>query len=249
MRIATWNCYRGGCLERAAELSRFTPDITVLQECARPVVDKRSEGRVVWFGDNPAHGVGVVARGAFRVAVGPVDASFDHSAFPVVVSGPTSFNLLAIWALPRPNYVRAMSNALDVYSGFLMSGPSVIVGDFNCFAGWSGSPPTPRHVRLARRLREELGFVSAYHASPRHRSEHGDVPTHFWLWKESNPYHIDFCFVPASWATAIRSVHVEPFSAQAWRSDHRPVVVDLALPPGRRRPSLTRLASVHRLPV
>jgi len=246
MRIATWNCYRGGCLERAEELRRFTPDLTVLQECARPVASKRSEGRVVWFGDNPTHGVGVVVRGAFRVAAGPVDASFDHSAFPAVVTGPTQFNLLAVWALPRPSYVRSMSNALDVYSAFLKSGPSVVVGDFNCFAGWSGNPPTPRHVKLAHRLRDEFGLVSAYHAAPRHRAEHGDAPTHFWLWKETNPYHIDFCFVPAAWAKAIRAVHVEPFSEQAWRSDHRPVIVDLALPPGRRRRALTSVAAATR---
>lgn len=234
MRIATWNCYRGDCLERAAELARFSAHVVVLQECSRAKSPKPND-TAVWFGDKPAHGVGVVTRGKFRVTAGPLDASFNHSAFPAVVSGPTPFNLLAVWAAPRPSYVRSMLGALEAYAEFLKSGPSVIVGDFNCFARWEGKAPSSHHVKLERRLREDFDLVSAYHVTRHYRKSKIEAPTHFWRWKEHHPFHIDYCFVPRAWVKAVRTVHVESFAAQGWRSDHRPVVVDLALAPGRRR--------------
>jgi hypothetical protein len=228
VRIATWNCYRGSCLERAAELAPLAPDIAVIQECARP---RRNAGKhCAWFGANPAHGVGVVARPPFKVTAGPISKALDHSAFPAVVSGPTVFHLLAIWALPRPSYVRALLNALDAYGTFLRQAPSIVVGDFNCFAEWRGKAPSQRHVELARRLRQDFGLVSAYHTSPHYDPTAVEMPTYFFRWREEHPFHIDYCFVPVSWRRAIRSVHVGHFSEQHWRSDHRPVIVDLDLP-------------------
>ncbi|MDQ2666189.1 MAG: endonuclease/exonuclease/phosphatase family protein [Gemmatimonadota bacterium] len=127
MRIATWNCYRGDCLVRAAELDPLQPDIAVLQECAQPGV-RPARGQCAWFGATPSHGVGVVARRPFRVAAAPLDARLDHSAFPAVVTGPTRVHVLAIWAQPRPTYVRVMLQALEIYSDFLQAAPSIVVG-------------------------------------------------------------------------------------------------------------------------
>src|SRR4051794_6628335 len=124
MRIATWNCYRGDCLVRAAELAPLEADVVVLQECSQPT--KRSSRQHAWFGANPAHGVGVVARAPFRVRAGAIDARLDHTAYPAIVTGPTRFHVLAIWAMPRPSYVRAMLDALDVYGDFLHAAPSVV---------------------------------------------------------------------------------------------------------------------------
>jgi Endonuclease/Exonuclease/phosphatase family len=231
MRIATWNCYRGDCLARAAELEPLDPDIAVIQECARPAAPKVA-GRCAWFGANAAHGVGVVARKPFRVRRGPIDPRLDHSAYPAIVTGPVRFHVLAVWALPRPSYVRAMLDALDTYADFLRAAPAIVVGDFNCFAEWRGAPPSKYHVELARRLADEFGLVSAYHAAPDRDAEALEHPTHYWRWREQHPFHIDYCFVPAAWVPAIRSVHVGGFDEQHWRSDHRPVVVDLALPRG-----------------
>jgi hypothetical protein len=210
-------------------MAPLEPDIAVIQECARPTLDFDQQ-QCVWFGANPTQGVGIVTRGAFTVIPGPFDSRLDHSVFPAIVSGPTSFHLLAVWAQPRPSYVRALLHALDTYAEFLRSAPSVIVGDFNCFAQWRGEAPSKWHDELARRLNAELHLVSAYHASPGFSPDAPEFPTHYWRWRECNPFHIDYCFVPATWRNAIRSVHIGAFSEQHWRSDHRPVVVDLDLP-------------------
>ena len=228
VRIATWNCYRGDCLVRAAELASLDADITVLQECSQPL--RRSSRQHAWFGGNPAHGVGVVARGPFHVRTGPIDARLDHTGYPAVITGPTRFHVLAIWAMPRPSYVRALLDALDVYDDFLHAAPSVVVGDFNCFAQWKGKAPSKWHIELARRLADDFGLVSAYHSEPGRDARVAEHPTHFWRWREHNPFHIDYCFVPAAWRPAIRSVHVGGFEEQHLRSDHRPVVVELKLP-------------------
>jgi exonuclease III len=228
LRIATWNCYRGDCLVRAAELAPLDADVAILQECSQP--RKRTSRQHAWFGSNPSHGVGIVARTPYRVRAGPADARFDHTAYPAVITGPVRFHVLAIWAMPRPSYVRALLDALDVYDDFLRAAPSIVVGDFNCFAQWQGSAPSKRHVELARRLADDFGLVSAYHAAPDRDAQAAEHPTHFWRWREHNPFHIDYCFVPSAWRPAIRTVHVSGFAEQHWRSDHRPVVVELALP-------------------
>jgi hypothetical protein len=228
MRIVTWNCFRGDCVQRAAELAPLRADIAVLQECAKP--NDNAAGQCVWFGSNPAHGVGVVARPPFRVVRGRRSRRLDHSAFPAIVTGPTRFHLLAIWALPRPSYIRAVLEALDVYAHFLRAAPSIVVGDFNCFAEWRGAAPSKRHTELARRLRDDFRLVSAYHGAPDYDSEVAEKPTHFWRWREHHPFHIDYCFVPIDWSGAIRSVEIGDFAEQHWRSDHRPVLVDVDLP-------------------
>ena len=234
MRIVSWNCYRGPCLERAERLAPLRPDIAVIQECARPEPMPLGR-RVAWFGTNPRQGVGVVASSPYRVTPGPVDTALDHTAFPAIVSGPVSFHILAIWALPRPSYVRAMLQSLEAYGSFLKDAPSVVIGDFNCFAQWEGKAPSKHHVELARWLGDELGLISAYHSAPAFNASATEAPTYFFRWKEDRPFHIDYCFVPAAWRSSIRSVGVRPFNETTWQSDHRPVVVELALPARARK--------------
>ena len=229
MRIVSWNCYRGPCLDRAERLAPLRPNIAVIQECARPD-PMPLDGRVAWFGTNPRQGVGVVANSPYKVTRGPTDTTFDHTAFPAIVSGPVSFNVLAIWALPRPSYVRAILRALETYADFLRAAPSLVIGDFNCFAEWKGKAPSKDHVELARRLRDEFALVSAYHSAPGFNVSEAETPTYFFRWKENRPFHIDYCFVPAAWRSSIKSVDVRPFNEAKWQSDHRPVVVELELP-------------------
>src|SRR5882724_4004099 len=127
MRLVTWNCYRGECLKRAGELDSLNPDLIVLQECGRPELEV---GKSVWFGDNLTQGVGVVARGEWSVKTGPIDPVTIDSVYPVRISGPTPFNLLAVWAQPRPTYVRAVLDGVKRYRDFLRSAPSLVTGDF-----------------------------------------------------------------------------------------------------------------------
>ena len=50
--------------------------------------------------------------------------------------------------------------------------------------------------------------------------------SHYWLWKEANPFHIDYCFVPEAWVDLLTVVEVGSF-ADWLQSDHRPLTVDI----------------------
>jgi endonuclease/exonuclease/phosphatase family metal-dependent hydrolase len=116
--------------------------------------------------------------------------------------------------------------ALDEYSEFLSAAPAIIVGDFNSHWRWDGSSSV-NHSRLVERLRDEFGLVSAYHAF--HGLKPGDEqPTLFWQWKEHQPYHVDYCFIPEAWLPHVEAVEVGDFSQWAGESDHRPLMVEIA---------------------
>jgi endonuclease/exonuclease/phosphatase family metal-dependent hydrolase len=70
-------------------------------------------------------------------------------------------------------------------------------------------------------------MVSAYHAY--YRIDHGQERHHTYRHtrRASEPWHLDFCFVPKQWAKDVTSVEV--LDTEAWRaeSDHHPLVVDL----------------------
>jgi exonuclease III len=102
------------------------------------------------------------------------------------------------------------------------------MGDLN--SGTRLGPPrrlTRGHPPIVEAL-DALGLVSAYHAF--HHVDHGAEThaTYRHLFKDSQPWHLDFCFVPKAWAGRIRSVDVMHDAARAKRSDHSAVVVDLA---------------------
>ena len=77
------------------------------------------------------------------------------------------------------------------------------------------------------------GLVSAYHHHRREPHGRETEPTFYLQWNALKPYHLDYCFLPKTWAPKIRSVDVGSFEAWKGHSDHRPLIVDLAL--GRRR--------------
>src|SRR5437016_5111354 len=95
---------------------------------------------------------------------------------------------------------------------------------------FSPAASTEQRASRSRRLRDDmsLGLVSAYHAF--HGVEHGREahPTYYHLGKLHDPWHIDFCFVPASWASQIKTVHVGG-PDEMITSDHRPVLVELSV--------------------
>jgi exodeoxyribonuclease III len=223
MRLATWNCYRGDLRLRAAHLGEWRPDVIVLQECSRPKADR--DGSWVWCGTNPKLGVGAVARHGYFLSPVSCDPLLEHSVFPVRVTGKASFNLLMIWSQPKPTYVASLQRGLDAYAGFIASGPTVILGDFNSLPGTSTAGRA--HEALAVRLREEFGLVSAFETVA--GAAHVSAPTLYYQWRKDRPYQIDYCWLPATWAAGVREVRVGAFD-EFTSSDHRPVMVEMASP-------------------
>jgi endonuclease/exonuclease/phosphatase family metal-dependent hydrolase len=69
--------------------------------------------------------------------------------------------------------------------------------------------------------------VSAYHAF--YREDHGREtrPTYYFQWKLQRPYHIDYCFIPATWAKHVRRVEIGEYEEWKKHSDHRPLLIEV----------------------
>jgi endonuclease/exonuclease/phosphatase family metal-dependent hydrolase len=117
---------------------------------------------------------------------------------------------------------------LQLYS-HLLDDSAIVVGDFNSNAVWNAQSRSANHDHVVRALAQR-GLESAYHAHLRELHGKETHPTHYWQWKPEQPFHLDYCFVPATWCTEIRDVNVGGYEEWKLASDHRPVVVDLEGP-------------------
>jgi exonuclease III len=227
MRLVTWNSCRGSYEKKSALLDALGADIAVIQECARPQVETDS---LLWFGDNPRQGLAVVARGDYRLRRIRRARSVPKYVMPVEVTGPQSFLLFAVWTKTAQEhcYVEAAVRAVDLYRKQIASGPTVFMGDVNSNVIWDHQHPVDRcHTALVNQL-SELGLVSAYHTFFEEAHGKETRPTYYFHWKESKPFHLDYCFIPKTWAPNMREVRVEPYDTWKAHSDHRPLTVDIA---------------------
>lgn len=227
MRLVAWNCCGGPLERKLAALELLAPDIAVIPECPRL---PPSRGHTFWIGSNPRKGLGVVARPPWRISRATRRRDLPSYVHPLRVTGPESFLLWAVWAcnIGADRYVRGTHRAIDTSRRLFRSGPSVMLGDFNSNAIWDREHPADRsHSALVAKL-AELGLASSYHAH--HREPHGaeSRPTFFEYRHAHRPYHIDYCFLPASWSGRIAGVTVGAHADWAQQSDHMPIIVDLA---------------------
>ena len=102
--------------------------------------------------------------------------------------------------------------------------PVVAAGDFNisqCVVDQKHKAP-----QFLEGMRDKLGLVSAYHHSTREAHGEETRATYYHLRKESDPFHIDYCFLPETWMDRLTGVEVGTF--EEWpESDHRPLTVDI----------------------
>jgi hypothetical protein len=223
MRIVAWNCCRGPSAAKLSALTALRPDVAIIAEALEP---EQESSQLLWFPSNASR-LGIQVRCSGRHKLRRLKAAdLPNCVVPVRVSGPTPFNLLAVWTWPAPSYTKAFLNGLSAYARLLRRGPTVVAGDFN------GNPvfdkPTARNKWWTHGFSQlhDAGLVSAYHAfngvafgAERH-------PTHHFLRKPARPFHIDFCFVPSAWAQKKLEVQVASGPQWAALSDHFPLVVD-----------------------
>ena len=246
MRVTTWNCYRGKAVDRClALLAPFQADLVALQECARPkgegtsviwrdthredavaeTVSKSSTGTsVIWRGTDrdPQAGTSVVSTKAGLRLEAINIPNLHPTVVPVRVHAPRPFVFVGVWTHPDYNKVawEAMSACVAASDGL----PVVAVGDFNSSPSVQGQKTAS--TEFLQRMQCELSLISAYH----HRSgeDYGSETraSYYFQWKESAPFHLDYCFIPEGWKGRLAGVEVGTF--EDWpQSDHRPLTVDL----------------------
>jgi len=227
MRLVTWNCCRGTYLKNALLLDPLAPDVAVVQECARPTTQT---DQCLWFGENPHQGIAVISKGWYRIRAFPAIADVPRYAIPVEVAGPTNFLLIAVWSKgdQASPYIEGVVRAVELYRNLFTQYRTVLIGDLNSNAIWDSSHAAGLNHSALVKMLFELGLVSSYHFF--YREGHGQEkqPTYYFQWKEQRPFHIDYCFIPEEWAPHVQRVEVGSYAEWKDRSDHRPLLVEIA---------------------
>jgi len=243
MRLVAWNCNMA-LHRKLAALMALRPDVAVLSECASP--ERLSErlatggvdGGFVWVGANQDKGLAVLAFNGYRARL--ADEVYRRSLrfiAPVRIAGPTSFNLLAVWAQNFSDGIRRKRQPGPLrlaltrdYREFLGEGPAIVAGDFNNNIFWDKPGYLINHSHTVSLL-ERYGLVSAYHRARGEAQGAETEPTHYWRdrKKDGPTYHIDYVFLPRAWAPGMREMSVGTFEdwCGARLSDHVPLVVDV----------------------
>ena len=226
LRIVTWNCNGGKFPRKFPELEKLKPDIAVIQEIAEP---REQNNHCIWTYDTWApKGVAVCTFNGWTVSPAAKDPAAPGIFLPVRVNGPVTFNLLAVWTMSKAKYIESLKPALEAYKDFLLSGPSVILGDFNSNTIWDKIHKRFNHTMTVEKLQNEFDLISVYHSF--NKEEHGSerTPTFFEHRYQHEPYHIDYCFIPKSWH--IEKVEIGKFDEWSGVSDHCPLIVDISIP-------------------
>lgn len=243
MRLVAWNCNMALHRKLDAVLS-LRPDVAVIAECAEPGrLRKLSrsdwiEGDPVWIGRNATKGLAVFAFNDYRASLLQSFSPNLRYIAPVYITGPTSFNLLAVWAqnasagITRKRQPGPLRRALTRYREFLSDGPAVVAGDFNSNAIWDKPGWRINHMTKVEIL-SRMGLISAYHAVTGEVHGRETIPTLYWRdrIREGPTYHIDYIFVPESWLKAMSNFSIGDFDdwCGTGLSDHVPIVIDLTL--------------------
>jgi hypothetical protein len=230
--LVAWNCRSGSLSERLADLAPYSPDLVFLQEC-RPAETLPFSGEFISHRINPVKGIALGSpRDSWHVSELKPRLASGRAVIAAAVTGPASFSAFGLWS-QGPDYIEDVMLTLDAFEDVLRRGPAIVMGDFNTGTRLRGARPLARdHVRMLSAF-ADLGLVSAYHAF--NGVEHGQEthPTYRHLFNPSEPWHIDFCFVPVGWSTHIKGV--ELIDDERWRktSDHHPLRVEFQFPRSR----------------
>jgi endonuclease/exonuclease/phosphatase family protein len=243
MRLVAWNCNMA-LHRKLSALLALRPDVAVLSECASPerLAERLGagvlDGAPVWIGANRDKGLAVLAFNGYRARL--ADDLYRRSLrfiAPVRIEGPTSFNLLAVWAQNFSDGIRRKRQPGPLrlaltrhYREFLGTGPAIVAGDFNNNIFWDKPGYLINHSHTVSLL-ERYGLVSAYHHARGEAQGEETEPTHYWRdrKKDGPTYHIDYVFLPRAWAADMREMSVGSFEhwCGARLSDHVPLAVDI----------------------
>lgn len=222
MRLATWNS-QPGIARNWETIEGFNADILTVQECepdAKAFVESYAGWTCEWQVGRHRNGVAVLARDPYRIE--DIEQS-GRCYLSTIVAGPDSYRLrfVGFWAMtpisPEDDYPQQAKELIEGLPGNEMG--TVVAGDFNA------SSRNAQHVRNVASLGAR-GLVNAYDAFYGAPAAYpGNHPTSYYQWKETQPHHMDYVFLPSNWK--IEDVQIGTFAAYSAmkRSDHMPVIV------------------------
>jgi endonuclease/exonuclease/phosphatase family metal-dependent hydrolase len=226
LRIVTWNCRSGLAAKRLSELAEHEAHVVFLQEC-RPSETLSPPHVVCQRAINGAKGIALaVPAASYHCVPRALPGGSGRAVIAAQVLAPVPFTVLGIWA-QGPGYADDVMLTLQAHADLLRTEHVVVVGDLNSGSRLDRRRSLTRNHKRLLDLCGELELVSAYHAF--HRIDPGDEShaTYFHQFKRSQPWHIDFCFIPRRWSSRLIRVTILDGRRWAKRSDHRPLLVEL----------------------
>lgn len=211
----------------------YKPDILIVQECEN-LEKLQSEDVIqnctstIWIGENKHKGVGVFSFSDYKLSI----AKFYTDAFkyivPIQVSGPESFLLFAIWAMPIKNstlksYVGQIWDALQYYEEYI-NNTSIFIGDFNSNQIWDKQRKNGNHSDVVDFLKNK-GLISIYHEFENEKHGQETQPTIYLLKNPNKPYHLDYCFVNDERLRDKTILEVGKYANWIKLSDHMPIII------------------------
>ncbi|NPD92346.1 endonuclease/exonuclease/phosphatase family protein [Xylanibacter muris] len=225
MKILSYNINK--CTQKKIDyVLSMDADIMVLPECARYDQIKLPKGvSMEWIGNNSVlwKGLGVIWRNQHEVVIAPWYNNEHKYILPLIVD--RSFLLFATWPTIIPTrkntYPQILLSALKEYEKYIVTYPTLICGDFNCFIGQSGVSKKTGTFEQCIEFLQEKRLFSLYHE--RNGEEFGkeSKATYYHLFKEDKPFFIDFAF------TNIQTFAYELGRWNKEMSDHCPQMIVL----------------------
>jgi exodeoxyribonuclease-3 len=212
--------------KKAELILKCYPDLVVVPECE---YFREEPTKNLWFGENKKKGIGIFSYSDFKLELhNNYNSSFKY-VIPIKVSGPSDFNLLAIWAMNdsediRKRYVGQVYSAINYYKE-LLDKPTIILGDFNWNVIWDANPSYPLYGTLNDIIKtlKNKNIKSAYHEFFCEEFGKETRPTFYMHHDENKPYHIDYCFSSPNFK--VRNVEVGNSNDWIKKSDHMPIII------------------------
>ncbi len=234
MRLITWNC-KGAFHRKHDFVAALRPDILVVPECEKvsgvtQPFDSAPVRSFGWFGNNPRKGLAVVSYGNYAFEVHPSYDPRHQWIVPLIVSGPETFVLFAVWTLPlgsssQGRYVRPLFEAFEFYKSIIDVSQVVWAGDFNSSFVFD-TPSRKYKFRDFVTLLSQHGLHSLYHHQRQciHGNELEDT---FYLHHNAEKgYHIDYVFAAEKLHPHGVDVSIGTHAEWSKRSDHAPLICD-----------------------
>ena len=207
-------------------VQKLNPDIVVIPECEN---FGNQTSHHLWYGENRNKGIGIFSYSDYEIELDPdYDSTFRY-IIPIVVKGPISFNLLAVWAMNdsvdvRKRYIGQVWLAINYYKKFLEE-PLIIIGDFNWNTIWDSKPSYPLYGNLTDviKILKDDEIKSVYHSFYGEELGKETKPTLFMHHNKNKPYHVDYCF--ASKHFKPKNVKIGEYDDWTKKSDHMPLMI------------------------
>lgn len=240
LKILTWNCKGAYRKKQKYLLSKFDPDIWIIQECEHPDKFKKQQDfcypdNVIWFGENKNRGIGVFSRAGYNIKIDKDHNREFRFVVPINVFGITSLKLFAIWAMNSKNVLRKQRYIGQIVSAFKhykldRNITTLIAGDFNWNLNFdSNSSGLIGKFNDFLLQMNQNDLQSAYHTSRVEDFGSEVKPTLFLQNNIEKSYHIDYIFGNTSLINKIEKMEVGDYNDWIKYSDHMPVYVEIKI--------------------